>query len=55
MPDSLYLVGYWAISLLQLFVNQVVMSKKLKLTLFFNQVVSIHDQKLKTKIQYLES
>ena len=40
-------VRFLAKCVLQLFINQVVKSKILKLTLFFN--VNLHDQKIKAK------
>ena len=46
-PDFL---RYWAICVLQLFVSQVVISQVLKLPCLSNQAVSLHDQKVKTKI-----
>ena len=44
LPGCLYFVRYWAICVLQLFVNQVV-----KLTLFLIKLFLLHDQKVKTK------
>ena len=35
LPSYLYFVRYWAMCVLELFVNQVVMSQILKLTLSF--------------------
>ena len=35
LSDSLYFLRYWAIWLLQLFINQAVTSKNLRLTLSF--------------------
>ena len=48
--DCLYFLKYCAICVLQLFVNQVVTSKILKLILLSNQAIFLHDRKVKTKI-----
>ena len=39
LPDCLYFLRYWAICVLQLFVNQVVMSWILKLTFSSNRAI----------------
>ena len=46
LSDCLSFLRSWAICVLQLFVT----SEILKLTLFSNQAVFLHDQKVKTKI-----
>ena len=50
LSNCLYFLRYWAICVLQLFYFLVVMSWILKLTLFFNEAVFLHDQKVKTKV-----
>ena len=50
LSDCLYLSRYWAICVLQLFVNQAVTSQNSRLTLSSDQVVLLHDQKVQTKI-----
>ena len=49
MPDSFYFLRYWSVSVLQLFVNQVVTSQ------IFNQAVFLHHQKVMAKLKYLEN
>ena len=50
LSDCFYFTRYLAICVLQLFVNQPVMSEHLKLTLFSNQAVLQQDQKVMAKI-----
>ena len=49
LPGWFYFVIYRAICVLQLFVNQVVMSWIVKLTYLSNQAIFLPDQKVKTK------
>ena len=51
LSDCLYFLRYWAISVLQLFVFQVVTSKILELTYLSNQAIFVYAQKFKTKIE----
>ena len=49
LSDCPYFSRYWATCVLQLFVNLAMTSSNLKLTRLFNQVVLIHDQKVKAR------
>ena len=56
LSSCLYFLNYWAICVLQLFINQVVTSQILKLNDLSNQAIFIHDQKNSRKrFKYLEN